>query len=344
MLFPRKTRKILFICKTGGAYGDAIYQRRSSGLWNSTQFVVEALAGEGIECRLAEAVDANCIDRLVSEFNPDTVVVEALWVVPEKFLELRALHHHQGREWFVHLHSNIPFLAQEGIATDWLFRYREAGVGIIVNCGRARAAVDAMLGDGSALLLPNIYPSGYRAWHENWRDTLLNVGCFGAIRPMKNQLTQAIAALEYARETGRFLRFHMNGTRSETGGGAVLKSLRNLFATAENAALVEHPWLSHHEFRGVMCGMDISLQASLSETFNIVTADAVAMGVPVVVSPEIGWVSRWCHADPASSASIRAAMGRVEGGWMLTKLNQFYLTRYSRRALRRWYRFALGAE
>jgi len=34
--------------------------------------------------------------------------------------------------------------------------------------------------------------------------------------------------------------------------------------------------------------MDICMQVSFSETFNIVAADCIASGVPVIVSSEIG--------------------------------------------------------
>src|SRR5256885_8857503 len=49
-------------------------------------------------------------------------------------------------------------------------------------------------------------------------------------------------------------------------------------------------------FRRLVRAMDIVLQPSYTETFNMVTADAVAEGVPVVVADSIEWVPRWWQA------------------------------------------------
>jgi hypothetical protein len=44
--------------------------------------------------------------------------------------------------------------------------------------------------------------------------------------------------------------------------------------------------------------MDLCLQVSMTETFNVTTADAVAEGVPSVVSPSIEWAPDYWKADP----------------------------------------------
>jgi hypothetical protein len=50
--------------------------------------------------------------------------------------------------------------------------------------------------------------------------------------------------------------------------------------------------------------MDIGMQCSFSETFNIVGADFISQGVPVVGSSEIPWASPIFNADPTSSEDI----------------------------------------
>jgi hypothetical protein len=85
--------------------------------------------------------------------------------------------------------------------------------------------------------------------------------------------------------------------------------------------------------------MDLGMQVSFSETFNIVTADMVALGIPVVVSDEIEWVYPFFHAIPQSTDDIvqtmKSAMffGRV-GAW----LNYRRLDSYSKDATRQWVR------
>jgi len=45
--------------------------------------------------------------------------------------------------------------------------------------------------------------------------------------------------------------------------------------------------MEHNDFIRVVKSMDIGMQVSLSESFNIVAADFVSNGVPLVGSPDI---------------------------------------------------------
>ena len=81
--------RIQFICKKNECYGFETYTRRSSGLYNSTSFIVRGLKARGIDAEIIEVIDNNCIDKEVTRYKPDVVVIEALWVVPEKFDILR---------------------------------------------------------------------------------------------------------------------------------------------------------------------------------------------------------------------------------------------------------------
>jgi hypothetical protein len=122
-------------------------------------------------------------------------------------------------------------------------------------------------------------------------DDTVRIGCFGAIRPLKNQLLQAICSLRYAAEIGRKLEFHINGTRLEPpGGDGVVKNLVNLFKYAKRATLVQHAWMDHDSFLELVETMDMNMQCSFSETFNNVSADSVSMMVPVVASKEVAWL------------------------------------------------------
>ena len=48
----------------------------ATGMWTSSQMVVDVLLLNGISADILLAVDANSIDRLVTENNPDTVFIE----------------------------------------------------------------------------------------------------------------------------------------------------------------------------------------------------------------------------------------------------------------------------
>jgi glycosyltransferase involved in cell wall biosynthesis len=286
----------------------------SSGLANSAGFANDFLNQNGISSNLVHAVDNNCIDRLVKENNPTHVIIEAYWVVPEKFEVLTKLH--PSIKWIIRSHSHTPFLATEGIAFDWSMKYISYP-GVFLACNHQEAFKDMKhLAratyprwkqkdiDAKILYLPNVYRLDIRTNQTEEPTTVLKVSSFGAIRPLKNQVSQAIAAIAYAEKHGYFLEFHINGTRKEGNGEAVLKNIRSIFAHAKNAKLIEHAWLDHEEFLKLVDTMHIGLQVTYTETFNIVAADLVSGGVPVVVSDAIEWVSDELKADPNNVRDI----------------------------------------
>jgi hypothetical protein len=314
--------KILFICKNNESYGS--YNKKSSGLINSVKFVVDALP----DAHVVQVVDNNCIDRVVTEYKPDTVIIEALWVVPEKFDVLKRLH--PNVRWIVRLHSNVPFIANEGIAVEWIRGYEARGVEVAVNSKQALEAY----GD---LYLPNIYDMQPRDHKAHYNKEHIDIACFGAIRPMKNQLAQAYAAIQFGVEKDMPVRFHINSTRIENRGESIYKNLKAL-----PLHIVEHPWHSHKDFIKLLNKMDIGMQVSLSETFNIVSADYVSSGLPVVVSKEVRWASRLNYADPGSVDSMVRKMHFVWRNKPLVWLNQWYLRRNSCQALAEWLTFILS--
>lgn len=316
---------ILFILKKNAGYG---CYHGATGLHNSAKFVVDMLLDAGVAARLAEAIDNNCIDRLVTEYKPDTVIIEALWVVPEKFDILKQLH--PSVRWIVRLHSDIPFLAGEGIAIEWISGYRARGMEVAFNSPRAAE-------DFGALYLPNFYPLGKPLKKASW--AALNIGCFGAIRPMKNQLIQAIAAIRFADQKGKKLRFWINGARCEDGGNNVLKNIRALFAGTEHE-LIEIPWLTHDGFLYILSLMDIAMCVSLSETFCITAADAVSVGTPLVCSGEVPWATSLSIAPTTDVDGIVRKMNKMSSPvkYLANIFNRINLLSYSECSRDTWLR------
>ncbi len=83
-----------------------------------------------------------------------------------------------------------------------------------------------------------------------------------------------------------------------------MTSLRQIFKRYPNHELIELGWHEHSAFVDVVASMDMVLQVSNTETFNIVAADAVAHHVPVVVSNEIPWLDGEFTANPNSVIDI----------------------------------------
>lgn len=318
---------ILFILKRHTGYG----YYGGSGLWNSAEFIVNMLNDAGVEAALVSAIDNNCIDRLVTEYRANVVIIEALWVVPEKFDILKKLH--PGVQWIVRLHSDLPFLATEGIAMSWIFGYLDRGVIVAPNDPEFARELYEITGDDGILYLPNYYPVEK---HKNLASgNVFRVGCFGAIRPLKNQLLQAVAAIRFADIHGLPLEFWINATRCEQGGEEVLKNLRALFANTEYT-LVESSWLKRCEFLDIVAHMNIMLCVSFSETFCITAADAVNVNTPLVCSSEIPWASRASIAPATDVAEIVRKMEFVTSmfGWLAC--NRHNLKKYSERSKEIW--------
>lgn len=338
---------VLFICKQGGdkcltEYG---YFRKFSGLFNSARLVNEMLNNNDISSHIEIATDNNDIDRLVTKHKPQYCIIEAYWVVPEKFQILTKLH--PTVKWIVRIHSEVPFWATEGSSMDWTLRYLDnQNVYLAPNAKRLFHDIKTVLSskyirsfiDDRVIYLPNYYSVSKKICKmKHHKYNIVNIGCFGAIRPLKNQLIQAIAAIQYANKNNLALRFHINSNRVEGHGDPVLKNLRNLFNGSGRHRLVEHVWQPHSSFLRIVSNMDVGLQVSFTESFNIVAADMISVGIPVVTSSEIGWVSRIFHANPTDASSISRAIARSRFfGCLGVFVNKCFLSIFSDNSKKRW--------
>lgn len=340
--------KILFILKQREDSSNTSYSGSlSTGLWNSSRLVNDMLNTKDIISSMEIAVDNNDIDRLVTKHRPTDVIIEALWVVPSKFAELTRLH--PTINWYIRMHSETPFISNEGIAHEWLGQYlKYPNVKISVNSPKFLKEMYFILGKTypeilditeRVIYLPNYYPVNEKSLKKNrittyYKDSLeyIDIGCFGATRPLKNQLIQAHAALRFATSINKKLRFHINSNRVESKGDSILKNMVSLFKNMEQYGheLVLHPWLPHTEFLKVIKTLDIGMQISFSETFNIVMADFVVSGIPVLASTEVPWLQKDSTTITTDEPIIFEKLLYV---WrhrdILTKLNKQNLAYYS---------------
>ena len=319
--------RVLFICKARNtSYGI------SYGLLNSCKFVGEALkeafCGQ-FEYKVVSVADNNGIDKVVSEYKPTHVMIEALWVVPEKFDVLLQLY--PEIEWNVRIHSKAPFLANEGIAFDWMNRYEDIKSkysNFSMSTNDFDFSDDLSIVMGEYAHLPNIYVVDKKFTintYDNHPD-VIDIGCFGAIRPMKNQLEQAIAAIIFAETQALTLRFHMNSGRSEQKGDQAMNNIIALFEANPDHTLVLHGWMDHEHFTDLVRTMDLGMQVSFSESFNIVTADFVKFDIPIIVSHDITWMSRLYKSSATNTESI---VNKLKFAYKFRKFNLQYLNKLS---------------
>jgi len=320
----------------------------STGLYNSAMFMVDMLNENGIDARLEIAIDNNCIDRLVTKHKPTHTIIEALWVVPSKFTILTKLH--PNVKWIVRLHSELPFMAGEGIAMNWIGDYVQyPNISVGINSPRMFHEMRTYLRiknnwkaetlSKKLIYMPNYYPQTYKTKEYSLNKEHIDIGCFGAVRPLKNHLTQAIAALRFAEILGKKLHFHINGGRIEMKGEPVMNNLRDLFQQLYESGhrLISHEWTPRGSFLDTCAKMDIGMQVSFSETFNIVGADLVSQGIPFVGSIEIPWIDETYAARAQYCDEILEALLRTHGYPQHNVVsNQTKLTEYTNRTRDVW--------
>lgn len=339
--------KILFVLKRReNQLGDVPI---STGLYNSANFVNEMLVENGINSKMVVVADNNSIDREVTLFRPDIVIIEAVWVVPEKFHILQKLH--PKVKWVIRIHSDMPFMSCEGMAMDWILDYASfANVKVSPNSPKMLYDIETIcVGKHGALVkdivyLPNYYPTKMQPpkaidYDKPWVD----VSCFGAIRPLKNQLLQAVAAVDFVQKIGggKRLKFHMNTGRVETNGLPVDHNLRGLFGQLDpkRYELILHTWANHEDFMDLSAEMDIAMQISFSETFNIVGADQVVQGVPFLGCDEVPWFTQGPVSMNDAKDIRDHLLGIYEQPIRNAKINQYDLARYVEASEKTWLSF-----
>jgi len=345
--------KILFILKRREDFNATVHNHvgLSTGLYNSASFMNNMLNDLDIESKLVVVPDNNSIDREVTAFKPTHVIIEALWVVPQKFAILQKLH--PNVKWIIRIHSEMPFMAGEGMAMDWLGDY-SMFKNIIIGVNAPRMLRETRLylqhknqwddatTEEKVIYMPNYYPQDYVNKQFSKNKYWIDVSCFGAVRPLKNHLVQAFAAIDFANKIGKQLRFHVNAGRIEMQGGPALANLKGLFQQISDHGhqLINHQWTPREQFLELCAEMDIGLQCSFSETFNIVGADIISQGVPLVGSREIPWAIPIFCADPTSSEDICNKLMLAYRWPQINVLsNQWALTRYTSKTANTWHKY-----
>ena len=346
-----KTSKVLFILKRREDYNATVHTKigLTTGLYNSANFMSDMLNTVGVEAKTVVVKDNNDIDREVSLYKPTHCIIEAIWVVPSKFQIFQILH--PNVKWIIRIHSEMPFMANEGMAMGWFGDYISfKNVVLAPNAPRMYRELRSffliknpeLLGKihEKLIYLPNYYPQKYKpAKNIDFHKDYIDFGCFGAIRPLKNHLLQALASIEYADSIDKKAYFHINSGRIEMKGEPVLNNLRGLFEHVYDRGhqLITHQWRDREGFLSLCREMDIGLQVSISETFNIVAADLITQGVPVVTSNEIPWASNYFNANPVDSINIKNCIHKAYSTPKFNVvLNKFHLNRYTNNTKSIW--------
>jgi hypothetical protein len=101
----------------------------------------------------------------------------------------------------------------------------------------------------------------------------------------------------------------LSAGRTEGGGNTILNAIRAMLENKPGLKIVYNTWASWPKFRECVSTMNLLLQPSYTESFNMVTADGIAEGVPSVVSEAIDWVPEHWKANIDDVLDI-ATVGR----------------------------------
>jgi hypothetical protein len=280
------------------------------GLGVSALNTAKVLRANGIYTDVWPILGAKQLADRIAATNPQPshIVLGAPWI---KALDLQAylVFRFPQIQFAVTCHSNVGFLGADPQA---ITNFRddldlEQGALNFQAAGNSQRFCNFILnGYGRpCTYLPNLYYLGDGAAQQrrNWSGGTLRVGSFGAVRPLKNHISAAAAALQLSDKLHTNVEFHISVGRIE-GGYTVVRAIEAMLGGSPAVKLVKDDWYQWPKFRHVVKSMHILLQPSFTETFNMVTADGASESVPSVVSDAIEWAPDHWKADCDDPLSI----------------------------------------
>lgn len=242
----------------------------------------------------------NAINRYneANEHPLTHLVISAPWLSPFD-LEI-LIQHFKDIQFVILSHSNVGFLQADACGVELLRAYQDLEdryLNLRVG-GNSRQFVKWLEAayHKRAILLPNLYSTKDAQLTKQWDSvSSLKVGAFGAVRPYKNFMTAAAAALVIHSITGVPVEFHMSAG-GEGDGDRVSVAIEAMLKDT-GVTLVKHGWSYWYDFIKLVASMDLMIQVSYTESFNLITADGVLAGVPSVVSSAIRWAPSSWKAD-----------------------------------------------
>jgi len=278
------------------------------GLGVAALNTAKVLRAHGIRTTVAPVATA---DQLVQAIRPDVtdVIVSAPWITtPDLGSIIRRFGHVQ---FAVSCHSNIGFLQADSNGVKLIREYVDLAQGSLnfATASNSRKGARALEKSFAApnLYLGNMYylDSTAKPRRALWNGGTLRIGCFGAFRPLKNLMTATNAALLIANELKAATEIWVNSGRAEGGGQTVLEAVKSMVSQIPGIVLMQSPWADWPKFRDLVRSMHLLVNCSYTESFNMVTADGIAEGVPSVVSAAIDWAPKhWtAHFDDSDDVA-----------------------------------------
>lgn len=265
------------------------------GLGVAALNIAKVLTRHGIKATVLPILNSAKLDEYLTN-NPTVTHVEiaAPWI-PTREVQMLTLKH-DNVHFTVNCHSNVGFLQADTNGVKLLREYIDVELGslnfnVSGNSSKFIRWVRQAY-QSPCTYLPNMYYLDY-AVNPNkpvYNGGVLRVGAFGATRPQKNLMSAAGTALELHEELKVDTEFWVSGGRLEGGGSTILNSVRAMVQGVPGFTLKELGWATWPQFRDYVRKMHLLVQGSYTESFNMITADGIAEGVPSVTSDALDWV------------------------------------------------------
>lgn len=285
------------------------------------------------------------------------VVISAPWLSVH---DLKSLLYGFPEIQFVILsHSNVGFLQADPQGVKLLRKYLELSLSFpnFEVGGNSKKFVEWLetAYEEEVVLLPNLYPTesvglqcpwsfSYKSHLEDWTKDfwgVVRIGAFGATRSEKNFMTAAAAAVAIQAELDVPVELHMSaGGEGETG---TTSSAIDQMCEGK-IKVIRHPWAYWDQFIQIVSSMHLMIQVSYTESFNMVTADGISVGVPSVVSPAIYWAPEAWMADPDDALDVASVGIKLLSDPNLRSEGKKHLNHHNKKSLKYWEKFLLGEE
>ena len=281
------------------------------GLGVAAMNTAKVLRSQGVGAEVTPIVNAAGLSAGLDS-SVSHAIVSAPWIPTADWQQIVA--RHPNIHFAVNCHSNVGFLQADANGVKLVREAMEIERGtwnfhVAGNSSKFCRWLSSAYRAPCAYL-PNLYylEPDLPPARPLFSGGTLRIGSFGATRPLKNLMSAAGAAIEIATQLKADLELWLSVGRTE-GGGGILDAVRAMTAGLPHVKLVHSGWQSWPAFRTTVRHMHLLMQPSYTESFNMVTADGIAEGVPSVVSSAIDWVPEHWKASVDDVRDI-ARVGR----------------------------------
>jgi len=344
----KKDLRVVFIFKNFAAVKNSKVSHIGLGVAGTN--TAKTLIENGIQAEVWPVTQPDDLFELLTKAEQDPkpvthVIISAPWIPTAKLADLAVKY--PKIQFTVVCHSNVGFLMADTNGVKLLRQELELQklvdnfqvAGNNANFTKWASTVYQT----EVVFLPNLYnlegmknPNKRHYWKPGH---LLKIGCFGAVRPLKNAISATAAALQIAVLLDVDTEIWFSSGRNE-GAVGIMSAIEQLVANHPKIKIRHNDWQAWPGFRDTVGKMHLLMQPSYTESFNMVTADGIYEGVPSVVSDVIDWVPKnWVGKADDVNDLARVGMELLTMPRQEAKAGQKAIKKYVANGVKAWESF-----